>query len=97
MDRDEMSNLYRGPSIDASYQVSVHLAQWFQRRRLKKISIFKLPYDFYICMGYVTNFILFYIQSYGNLNIITFRCQINETAMITYMTTLVRTVENHNF
>jgi hypothetical protein len=25
-DRDEMSNLYRGPSIDASYQVSVHLA-----------------------------------------------------------------------
>ena len=33
MDRDEMSNLYRGPSIDASYQVSVHLAQRFQRRR----------------------------------------------------------------
>ena len=24
--QDEMSNLYRGPSIDASYQVSVHLA-----------------------------------------------------------------------
>jgi hypothetical protein len=22
MDRDEMSNLYKGPSIDASYQVS---------------------------------------------------------------------------
>jgi hypothetical protein len=35
MDRDEISNLYRGPSIDASYQVSVHLVQWFQRRRLK--------------------------------------------------------------
>jgi hypothetical protein len=35
MDRDEISNLYRGPSIDASYQVSVHLAEWFQRRRLK--------------------------------------------------------------
>jgi hypothetical protein len=33
-----MSNLYRGPSIDASYQVSVHLAKRFQRRRLKKIS-----------------------------------------------------------
>jgi hypothetical protein len=30
-----MSNLYRGPSIDASYQVSVHLAEMFQRRRLK--------------------------------------------------------------
>ena len=24
-DRDEMSNLYRGPAIDASYQVSLHL------------------------------------------------------------------------
>jgi hypothetical protein len=34
-DRDEMNNLYRGPSIDASYQVSVHLAKGFQRRRLK--------------------------------------------------------------
>ena len=33
MDRDEMSNLYRGPSIDASYQVSVYLATWFHRRR----------------------------------------------------------------
>ena len=28
-----MSNLYRGPSIDASYQVSVHLVKLFQRRR----------------------------------------------------------------
>jgi hypothetical protein len=30
-----MSNLYRGPYIDASYKVSVHLAKGFQRRRLK--------------------------------------------------------------
>jgi hypothetical protein len=36
-DRDEMSNLNRGPSIDASYQVSVHLAKRFQRRRFKEI------------------------------------------------------------
>jgi hypothetical protein len=35
MDQDKMSNLYKGPSIDASYQVSVHLAEGFQRRRLK--------------------------------------------------------------
>ena len=35
MDRDRMINLYRGPSIDASYQVSVHLAMWFQRRFLE--------------------------------------------------------------
>jgi hypothetical protein len=35
MDRDEISNLYRRPSIDASYQVSVHLAEGFQSRRFK--------------------------------------------------------------
>ena len=34
-DRDKMSNLYRGPPIDASYQVSVHLAKRFQRRFLE--------------------------------------------------------------
>ena len=33
--RDEMSNLYRGSAIDASYQVSVHLAKRCQRRFLK--------------------------------------------------------------
>jgi hypothetical protein len=32
-DRDEMWNLYRRPSIVASYQVSVHLAMQFERRR----------------------------------------------------------------
>jgi hypothetical protein len=36
-DRDEMSNLYRGPSKDAFYQVSVHLSKWFKRRRILKI------------------------------------------------------------
>ena len=35
MDRDEMSN--RGHAIDASYQVLVHLAKQFQRRRFLKI------------------------------------------------------------
>jgi hypothetical protein len=34
-DQDVMNNLYRGPSIDDSYQVSVHLAKQLQRRRLK--------------------------------------------------------------
>ena len=34
--RDKMSNLYRGPSIDTSYQVSVHLVKRFQRRRFKQ-------------------------------------------------------------
>ena len=31
-DRDEMSNLYRGPIIDHCYQVLVHLTNRFQRR-----------------------------------------------------------------
>ena len=35
MDCNEKSNLYRGPSIDASYQVAVHLANRFQRKKLK--------------------------------------------------------------
>jgi hypothetical protein len=35
MDRDKISNLNRGPSIDTSYQVSVHLAEGFHKRRLK--------------------------------------------------------------
>jgi hypothetical protein len=37
MDQDEISNLYRGPSIDASYQVLVHLAKQFQMRRFLEI------------------------------------------------------------
>jgi hypothetical protein len=36
-DWDEISNLYRGPSIDASYQVSVQLAKQFQGRRFLEI------------------------------------------------------------
>jgi hypothetical protein len=35
MDQEKMSNLYRGPSIYVSYQVSVHMVEGFQRRRLK--------------------------------------------------------------
>ena len=36
-DRDKMSNPYREPSIDASYQVSVHLAKQLQRRRFLEL------------------------------------------------------------
>ena len=32
-----MSISYSGPSIDASYELSVHLAMWFQRRRFLEI------------------------------------------------------------
>jgi hypothetical protein len=34
MDHDEMSNLYRGPSIDVSYQVSVHLAEELSEEKI---------------------------------------------------------------
>jgi hypothetical protein len=36
-DQDRMSNIYRGPSIDACNQVSDHLAKRFQRRRFLEI------------------------------------------------------------
>ena len=39
MNRDEISTLYRGPPIDTSCQVSVHLEKRFQRRRFLKICI----------------------------------------------------------
>jgi hypothetical protein len=37
MDQKEINNLNRGPSMDASYQVSIHLAKLFQRRRFLEI------------------------------------------------------------
>ena len=42
-----MSNLYRGPSIDASYQVSVHLAKIFgllalEYEGVRKFTSFKI-------------------------------------------------------
>jgi hypothetical protein len=48
-----MSTLYRGPPIDASYQVSVHLANRFQRRRFFKICIeIKSPFWIQIQVHY---------------------------------------------
>jgi hypothetical protein len=38
MVQDEISNHHRGPVIDASHQVSDHLAKQFQRRKILKIS-----------------------------------------------------------
>ena len=51
IDRDEMSILYRGPSIDASYQVSVHLDKRFQRRRFVKIGLSetRIAYGGHVC------------------------------------------------
>jgi hypothetical protein len=38
-----MSDLYRGHSRDASYEVSVHLAKPFKRRRISGISLSTWP------------------------------------------------------
>ena len=35
MDRDKMTNLCRGPSIDASYQVLLHLAEGVSEEKIK--------------------------------------------------------------
>ena len=37
MDQDDMSNLYRGASIDAPHQVSVHSAKRFKKRTFLQI------------------------------------------------------------
>ena len=50
-DRDEMSNIYRGHDINASYHVSVHLVKRFQRRRFLKIgqSETRIAYGGHVC------------------------------------------------
>jgi hypothetical protein len=50
-DQDKMTNLNRGASIDASYQVSVHLTKRFQRRKFKKIgqSETRIAYGGLVC------------------------------------------------
>ena len=60
-DRDEMSNLYRGPAIVASYQVSVHLAKRFQRRRFLKIgqSETRSGYGSHVCWWIRTKWAIF--------------------------------------
>jgi hypothetical protein len=49
-----MSILYRGPSIDASHQASVHLDKRFQRRRFLKIGKSETRIA---CGGYVCKWI----------------------------------------
>jgi hypothetical protein len=49
-DHAEMGNRYRGASIDISYEVSVHLGKWFQRRRFLDIDQSETRID---CDGHV--------------------------------------------
>jgi hypothetical protein len=46
-----MSNLYKRPAKDASYQVSVHLAKRFQRTRFLEIDQLeiRIAYGSHIC------------------------------------------------
>ena len=50
-ERDETSNIDRGPSIDSTYQVSVHLAKRFQRNRFLKNRPIrnKIAYGGHVC------------------------------------------------
>jgi hypothetical protein len=52
-----MSNLYRGHSIDASYQILVHLAKWFQRKRFKKIGHSETRIGIHILIFFLANLI----------------------------------------
>ena len=54
MDQDEMSNLYWGPCIDASYQVSLHLVKWFQRRRFFRNQNDKMQEELHLWKGQQT-------------------------------------------
>ena len=54
-----MSNLYRGPSIDASYQVSVHLAKQFKRRRLKREKLMDDRHQVMTKVHFAFDFIVF--------------------------------------
>ena len=60
-DRDKMSNLYRERSIDASYQVSVHLAKRFQRRRFLEIDQLetRIAFGSHICYWIGTKLAIF--------------------------------------
>jgi hypothetical protein len=65
-DRDEISNLYRGHSIDASCRVSVNLAKRFQRRRFKKIySVTCLYYALHVGI----HILIFFLAHLANGNV----------------------------
>jgi hypothetical protein len=73
-DRDGMSNLYRGPSIDASYQVSDHLDKWFQRRRFLEInqSETRIACGGHVCQWIGTKWALFIEDSSGTVALMQF-------------------------
>ena len=65
MNRHEISNLYRGLSIDASYQVSFHLVMRFQKRRFET----RIAYDRHVWKRIDTKWAIFierfFVPSFG--------------------------------
>jgi hypothetical protein len=67
MDRNEVSNLYRGPSIDAAYQVLVHTG-------IHLLNVVSLKYDHFfiakliIFIAYV-NWALFFLAHLAKGNV----------------------------
>ena len=61
IDQPKMSNLYRGPFIDVSYQVSVHLAKRFHRRRFLEIghSEIRIACGCHVCTWIGTKYAIF--------------------------------------
>ena len=51
-DQNKISNIYRGPFIDASYHFSIHLAKRFQRRRTLGIDQSEIRIS---CDGHIVN------------------------------------------
>jgi hypothetical protein len=62
---DEMSNLHREHSIDASYQDSVHLAKRFQRRRFKKMANQKQELKNLLLLSHMNRNLVGSIYMYG--------------------------------
>ena len=48
-----MNNLYRGPYIDASYQVSVHLAKGVSEEKIKMWKVYRRTTDQVMAIAHV--------------------------------------------
>jgi hypothetical protein len=66
-----MSNLYRGPSIDASYQGSVHLANGFRGENFKKLAHHKQDTRFYFTKTKQSGY---YLNLFHESNLLSYLC-----------------------
>jgi hypothetical protein len=94
---DDMSNIYRGPCIDSSYQVSVHLAKRFQKRRFKQINQSKtrIACGGHFCKRIRTKCALYITSRYSHLNILFSsscqrQCEILPSLVVRCLSSIVR-------